>query len=309
MAAGGGSKAVVAALVGNTAIAVAKFIGWGLTGASSLLAEAIHSVADAGNQGLLLWGNRASRRSADAEHQFGYGRERYFWAFIVAVVLFLLGSVFALYEGIQKILHPHELDSLYIAYGILGFAMVAEGFTLRTAVKEANPLRGDMSWWQFVRRTRNPELPVVLLEDLGALIGLVLATTALTIAKLADDPVWDGIGTASIGVLLFFIAVTLIVEMRSLLIGEGATPKEMTAIRLAIEDADGVEHLIHLRTQYLSPEELLVGAKVSFTSDLTMSELADAVNALEEDVRAVVPHARPMYIEPDLHRASGTWSD
>ena len=308
MSASGGTKAVMAALLGNSVIAVAKFVGWALTGASSMLAEAIHSVADSGNQALLLWGNRASRRVADDEHQFGYGRERYFWAFVVAVVLFLLGSLFALYEGVQKIIHPHELDSLYIAYGILGFAMVVEGLSFRTAVKEAEPLRGDLTWWQFVRRTRNPELPVVLLEDLGALVGLVLATIALTIARLADDPVWDAIGTLSIGVLLFFIAVTLLVEMRSLLIGEGASPKEMTAIRLAIENTDGVDRLIHLRTQYLSPEELLVGVKVSFQSDLTMAELADAINAMEEAVRAVVPHARPMYVEPDLHRASGPWS-
>ncbi|MCP3909469.1 MAG: cation transporter [Actinomycetia bacterium] len=302
MAASGGTKAVLAALIGNSAIALAKFAGFIITGASSMLAESIHSVADAGNQALLLWGGKAAAREADDEHQFGYGRERYFWAFVVALVLFLLGSGFALFEGVEKILHPHEVESVGVAVGILLFAIVAEGFTFRTAVKEAKPIKGDMGWWEFIRRTRSPELPVVLLEDLGAMIGLALALVALLTAQVTDDPVWDGIGTLSIGILLFAIAVTLIVEMRSLLIGEGAKPDEMKQIRQAIVAAPHVEKLIHLRTQHLGPDELLVGCKIEFNRGLSVAELAKAVDGVEAAVRAVVPHARPMYVEADLHR-------
>ena len=302
MAGHAGTKAVIAALLGNAAIAIAKFAGFAVTGASSMLAEAVHSVADSGNQALLLWGNKAARRAPDDEHQFGYGRERYFWAFIVALVLFLLGSVFAIYEGVSKIRHPEEIENLFVAYGILGFAVIAESLSFRTAVQEARPLKGDLGWWQFIRRSRSPELPVVLMEDLGALLGLGIALAALSMAKLTDDPVWDGIGTLSIGILLFFIAVTLMVEMRSLLIGEGAGPHEMLTIRQAIVGTPGVDHVIHIRTEYLGPEQLLVGAKVAFDRHLDIGELAAAVDRVEDAVRAVVPHARPMYAEPDLLR-------
>lgn len=298
MAVGGGSKAVIAALLGNSAIAAAKFVGFVITRSSSMLAEAIHSVADAGNQALLLWGGRAAKREADDEHQFGYGRERYYWSFVVALVLFLVGSGFALFEGVAKIREPHEIVSPNVAYGILIFAIVVEFFSFRTAIVEARPLKGDQSWWQFVRQTRVPELAVVLLEDLGAMVGLVIALVSVWIAETFNAPVWDGIGTLSIGVLLFFIAVVLIIEMRSLLIGEGASKQEMARIKDAIVDSPGVSKLIHLRTQHLGPDELLVGAKVNFDADLSMTELAEAVNAVEGAVREVVPHARPMYIEP-----------
>ena len=306
MAAHAGTKAVIAALIGNAAIAIAKFAGFFVTGASSMLAEAIHSVADSGNQALLLWGNKAASRAPDDEHQFGYGRERYFWAFVVALVLFLLGSVFAIYEGVSKIRHPEEIENLFVAYGILGFAVIAESLSFRTAVREARPLKGDLGWWQFIKRSRSPELPVVLMEDLGALLGLLVALAALSMAKITDEPVWDGIGTLTIGILLFFIAVTLMVEMRSLLIGEGAGPREMLAIRQAIAGTPGVERVIHIRTDYLGPDELLVGAKVAFDQHLDVAGLAAAVDRVEDAVRAVVPHARPMYVEPDLHRTEGS---
>lgn len=304
MAAGGSTKAVLAALIGNSLIAVAKFVAFGITGSASMLAEAIHSVADSGNQGLLLWGGKAASKEADEEHQFGYGRERYFWSFVVALVLFTLGSGFAIYEGIDKIRHPHEIKSIAVALGVLGFAIVIEGFSFRTAIVESIPLKGKLSWWQFIRRSRTPELPVVLLEDLGAMIGLVFAFCALLIAHFAEAPIWDGIGTLGIGVLLFFIACTLIVEMRSLLIGEGADVDDMAKIRKAIDDSPHVSKLIHLKTQHLGPEELLVGAKIEFDNALSMDQLADAINAVEAGIRAVVPYAHPMYIEPDLHRAT-----
>lgn len=303
MAAGGSTKVVVAALVGNSLIALAKFVGFFITRSSSMLAEAIHSVADSGNQGLLLWGGKAAKKKADDEHQFGYGRERYFWAFVVALVLFLVGSGFALFEGINKIRHPHEIDNVIVAYCILGFGIIAEGFAFRTAIVESrHSKRNDESWWQFIRSTRVPELAVVLLEDFGAMVGLIIAMTSIFIADTFNAPIWDGIGTLSIGILLFCIAMVLIVEMRSLLIGEGAGDEEMQDIRSAIANSPKVKNLVHLRTQHLGPEELLVGAKVEFQAGLTTAELAAAVNEVEAAVRTVVPYARPMYIEPDLTR-------
>ena len=304
MAAGGehGSKAVVAALIGNSGIAVAKFIGFLVTRSSSMLAESVHSVADAGNQALLLLGARQAKKDADEEHQFGYGRERYFWSFVVALILFALGSAFAVYEGIEKIRHPHEISNVGVALGILGFAICLEAWSFRTAVVEARPLKGDLSWWQFIRRSRTPELPVVLLEDFGAQTGLVIAFVAITISKVFDAPVWDGIGTLSIGLLLGVIAIILVIEMRSLLIGEGARPRDMAKIVAAIENGSHVDHLIHIRTQHLGPNELLVGAKVAFDPGLSVAELASAVDEVEAAVRAEVPYARPLYIEPDLLR-------
>ncbi len=310
MAAGGhGSKAVVAALIGNSGIAIAKFVGFLLTRSSSMLAESIHSVADAGNQALLLLGGKQARKEADDEHQFGYGRERYFWSFVVALILFALGSAFAVYEGIEKIRHPHEINNFGIALGILAFGIVLEAWSFRTAIVESIPLKGDLTWWQFIRRSRTPELPVVLLEDLGAQAGLVIAFLAILISQVFDAPIWDGIGTLSIGLLLGVIAVILVIEMRSLLIGEGATPKDMAKIRTAIDGTPGVDHLIHLKTQHLGPEELLVGAKIVFDSSLTVPELANAVDAVEQAIRAEVPYARPMYIEPDLQRDEATLYD
>ncbi len=300
---GHGTKAVVAALAANAGIALSKLVGFLITGSASMLAEAIHSTADSGNQALLLLGGRRAQRAADRSHPFGYGRERYFWAFIVAMVLFSIGGAFALFEGIEKIRHPHELESAEVAIGILLVAIGLEALSFRTAVREANHVRGDAGWWQFIRRSKNPELPVVLLEDLGALIGLVFALTGVGLALATDDAVWDGYGTLGIGILLTAIAVILAIEMKSLLIGETADAGVEGAIRTSIEADPAVAALIHLRTQHIGPEELLVGAKVSFADDLTMPDLAAAVDRVEGAVRASVPEARILYIEPDVLRA------
>jgi cation diffusion facilitator family transporter len=303
MAGGGhGTKAVVAALLANAGIAVAKFVGFALTGSASMLAESIHSVADSGNQGLLLLGGKRARRTADESHPFGYGRERYFWSFIVAMVLFSLGGAFAIYEGVEKIRHPHEVDAPEIAIGILVVAIFLEILSFRTAIKESNHIRGEAGWWQFIRRSKNPELPVVLLEDLGALVGLVFALAAVVTTVLTDDPLWDGIGTLNIGILLTVIAIILAIEMKSLLIGESADKTVRETIRSAIEIEPSVERLIHMRTQHLGPDELLVGAKVSFIPRLSVGEIADAVNRVETSVRANVPSVGIMYIEPDVMR-------
>ena len=304
MAAGGGTKAILAAFFANLGIAIAKFVAFLFTGASSMLAEAIHSVADTSNQALLLLGGRLARRQATATHQFGYGRERYFWSFVVALVLFSIGSMFALYEGVRKIRDPHEIDAPIWAFSVLSIGIVLESFSMRTAVVESNKVRGSASWTSFVRRSRTPELPVVLLEDLGALVGLVLALAALTVAVVFDAPVWDGIGTLSIGVLLGVIAVVLAAEMRSLLLGESATASDDAAIRAAIESTEGVQQLIHLRTQHLGPEELLVAAKVKFDPEYSTVELVEAINRVEGNTRRAVPIATPMYVEPDVVRES-----
>ncbi len=302
MSAGGGTRAIVAAFFANLGIAVAKFIGFVVTGSASLLAESIHSVADTGNQGLLLLGGKRSRKDADELHQFGYGRERYFWAFVVALVLFSMGALFAIYEGISKIRHPHEIDSIVVALGILGVSIALEAYSFHTAWKEAAHARGKAKLSTYIRHARAPELPVVLLEDTGALIGLSFAFVAVVIASITDNPVWDGIGTLSIGILLAIIAVILAVEMKSLLIGESATPANFAAIAGAIADSPDVEQLIHLRTQHLGPDELLVGAKVQFRADLDLEALAAAIDDVEHRVRLVVPIARPLYIEPDIYR-------
>jgi len=298
----GSKKAIFAAFLANLAIAVAKLVGFLLTGAASMLAEAVHSGADTTNQGLLFLGGAKARKSATAEHPFGYGRERYFWAFVVALVIFMLGSLFALFEGIEKLRTPHELESAGVAVVILLVAMACEAFSLRTAVKESRHTKGEESWWRFIRRSKTPELPVVLLEDLGALVGLVLALAGLGLAELTGNPRFDAIGSIAIGILLGVIAVTLVVEMKSLLIGEAASPATVARIRQAMEAAEHVERIIHLRTEHLGPEELLVGAKLVFDTGLDVPALADAIDAVEVLVRAAVPEARVIYIEPDINR-------
>jgi cation diffusion facilitator family transporter len=295
---------VIAALVANAGIALAKFVGFIITGSASMLAESIHSVADSGNQGLLLLGGQRARRQADEAHPFGYGRERYFWAFVVALVLFSLGGAFAIYEGISKIRHPHEVESPAVAIGILLFAVALETYSFRTAIVEANKVRGDIGWWQFIRRSKNPELPVVLLEDFGAEVGLLIALAAVSATLATDDAIYDGIGTLSIGVLLSVIAIVLATEMKSLLLGETASPEIESRIRATIESDADVQRLIHIRTQHIGPEELLVGAKVAFADALSVAELAGAVNRVEAGVRAEIPEARVMYIEPDVFGAA-----
>ncbi len=306
---GHGTKAVIAALLANLAVAAAKFGGFLITGSSSMLAESVHSVADSGNQGLLLLGGRRAKKAADDAHPFGYGRERYFWGFVVALVLFTLGSLFAIQEGLQKIGEGHhKLESPEWAIGILAFALVAEGLSFRTAIKEADKLRGQANYWQFIRRAKSPELPVVLLEDFGALIGLVLALAGIAMAVITGDGVWDGYGTLGIGILLGLIAVVLVWEMKSLLIGESASKKDVEAMRAAIEIEPEVIRVIHLRAEHIGPEELLVGAKVEFLHELTVVEVSQTIDRVERNIRANVPWARVIYLEPDVHdefRATG----
>ncbi|MGI8681778.1 MAG: cation diffusion facilitator family transporter [Mycobacteriales bacterium] len=303
MSASGGKAAVVAALLANAGIAVSKFVAFAFTGSSSMLAESVHSVADTGNQGLLLLGGRRAEREADEQHPFGYGMDRYFYAFVVALVLFSVGALFALYEGYEKLRHPHELESPLVAIGVLLVAMALEAFSFRTAYRESVKVKpAGMSWPGFIRHSKNPELPVVLLEDTAALLGLIFALAGVSLTLLFDEPRWDGVGTLAIGVLLGAVAFVLAVEMKSLLIGEAASPPDVEAIRTALVDGE-VTRVIHLRTVHIGPEEVLVAAKVAFRPDADMADVARGINAAEARVRAAVPLVSLMYLEPDLYRA------
>ena len=303
MSSSGGNKAIVAALLANLGIAITKFIAWLASGSSSMLAEGVHSLADTGNQILLLRGRAAARKSADSDHPFGYGRERYVYAFVVSIILFSVGGVFSIYEGIDKLQHPHALENAWLPVLVLVIAMALEGFSLRTAVKESNRVRGNDSWLQFIRHAKAPELPVVLLEDVAALTGLVLAFLGVGLTIITGDGFFDAIGTLCIGVLLVLVAIVLGIETKSLLVGEGASPADVELIRDAINAEPEVEALIHLRTLYLGPDELLVGAKVAFASKKKLADVAAAINALEARVRKAVPIARVIFIEPDVYVA------
>ncbi|MGI5204869.1 cation diffusion facilitator family transporter [Spirillospora sp. CA-108201] len=306
MSAEGSTKAVITALAANLGIAVTKFVAFALTGSSSMLAEAIHSVADSSNQALLLIGGRRAQRDATEEHPFGYGRERYIYAFLVAIVLFSLGGLFALYEAWHKISDPHPIEEWqWVPIAVLLVAIVLEGAALRTAVRESNRSRGRTSWVQFVRRSKSPELPVILLEDTGALVGLVFALAGVGLTLITGDGIWDGIGTAAIGVLLAAIAIVLATEVKSLLVGESATPGHLRLIREAIVEGRDIPSVIHMRTMHLGPDELLVAAKVAVDLQDDAREVADAINDAEARIRAAVPIARLVYLEPDVLRKGG----
>lgn len=301
MSASGGTKAIIAAFLANMGIAITKLIAWAVSGSASMLAEAVHSFADSGNQLLLILGGRRARKAADKEHPFGYGRERYVYAFVVSIILFSVGGVFSIYEGIEKVQHPHELTNAWLPILVLVIAIVLESFSLRTAVKESNHVRGKQGWIQFVRHAKAPELPVVLLEDIAALLGLVFALLGVGLTVITGNPIFDAVGTLMIGTLLIVVAIILGIETKSLLVGEGANDDDVSAIERAIMDGDEVERIIHMKTLYLGPDELLVAAKIGFPADQRLLEVATATNVVEQRIRAAVPAARVIYIEPDVY--------
>ena len=301
MSAAGGNRAIVAALFANVGIAVTKFAAFLLTSSSSMLAESIHSLADSGNQVLLLVGGRRANRDANPEHPFGYGRERYVYAFIVSVVLFSVGGLFALYEGFHKVRHPEPIDAWkWVPVLVLVVAIGLESYSFRTAIHESNEVRGTLTWVQFIRRAKAPELPVVLLEDFAALIGLVLALFGVGLTLITDDGIWDGIGTIAIGVLLVCVAVVLAIETKSLLLGEGATPDAVARIEAALVADPSVQRVIHMKTMYLGPDELLVAAKIAVAPTDSAAEVARTIDAAEARIRAAEPVARMIYLEPDI---------
>ncbi|WP_438354178.1 cation diffusion facilitator family transporter [Microbacterium sp. CJ88] len=304
MSASGGNRAIIAAFSANMGIALAKFVAWFLSGSASMLAEAIHSVADSGNQLLLLLGGRQSRKAADREHPFGHGRERYVYAFVVAIILFSVGGLFSIYEGVDKLTHPHELENVWIPIVVLVIAIGLESFSLRTAIVESNHIREKgQSWVSFVRRAKAPELPVVLLEDVAALTGLVFALLGVGLTALTGNSVFDALGTLFIGALLIVVAIVLGIETKSLLVGEGATDADHDRIVTAIESGPEVEKLIHLKTLYLGPDELLVAAKIGMPTDRTLTQASADIDVVEARIREAVPAARVIYLEPDVVRS------
>ena len=303
----GSRKAIIAAFFANLGIAIAKFVGFLLTRSAGLLAESGHSLADTGNQALLMLGSRRGKRPADHAHPFGYGPERYFWAFVVALVLFSMGGLFALYEGIDKLRHPHEVDNAIVAFAILAIAVGLETFSLRTAIKESNEVRPPgMSWPAFIRTAKAPELPVVLLEDIGAELGLAFALLGLILAEATGNPRFDAVGSIAIGLLLVCIALVLAREMKPLLIGEAASESDLDKITAALSSAGDVNSIIHLRTMHLGPEDLLLAAKIDFDHSLSIEQLALAIDRAEAATRAAVPKTTTIYIEPDIRRQSAT---
>jgi cation diffusion facilitator family transporter len=295
-------KAVVAALLANVGIAISKFVAFFFTGSSSMLSEAIHSLADSGNQVLLLVGNKRSKKVADEQHNFGYGRRRFVYGFVVAIVLFLVGGLFSLYEGFHKWQHPEPLDDWWIAVVVLLVAIVLESFSFRTAIREANHSRGKRSMLQFVRDARQPELPVILLEDAGALVGLMFALSGVGLAVITGDGRFDAMGAMAVGTLLVIIAIFLAMEMTTMLVGESALPEEVAAIRAALESSVGVSRVIHLRTLHVGPDELLVAAKIAIAHNDTGAQIARDIDAAEAALRAAVPTAVYVFLEPDLDR-------
>jgi cation diffusion facilitator family transporter len=309
MAADGGTKAVVAALLANTGIAITKFVAFFLTGISSMLAEAIHSVADASNQGLLLLGGKKSKSPATEQHQFGYGRERYIYAFIVSIVLFSVGGLFALYEAYHKfdeIRSGHHEDPgtwWWVPLAVLSIAIVLETLSFRTAIIETKKVKGELSYWQFVKSSKKPELPVILLEDLAALLGLIFALLAVSLSLATDNYYFDVAGTAMIGLLLVVVAIVLAIETKSMLLGESADPVVQAQLAAALTGTAGIDRVIHMKTLYIGPEELLVAAKIEVAAGSTSEQIGATIDAAEKTIREQEPSAAWIYIEPDIYRA------
>ena len=301
MSATGGGKAIIAAFLANMGIAITKFIAWAFSGSSSMLAEGVHSLADSGNQLLLLLGGKRAQQKADKQHPFGYGRVRYVYAFVVAIVLFSIGGVFSVYEGISKIQHPHPLEVWWLPILVLVIAIILESFSLRTAIKESLPHKGNSTWVQFIRRSKAPELPVVLLEDLAALTGLVLALLGVGLTVITGNGLFDGIATIAIGVLLVAVAIIIGMEVKSLLVGEGASDEDVAKIEQALLDSKDVQRIIHMKTLYVGPDEFMIGAKIDVDAAKTMSEVSVIVNLAERRIREAVPAARIIYLEPDVY--------
>jgi cation diffusion facilitator family transporter len=298
----GSTRAILAALGANSGIAITKFIAAGISGSASMFAEAIHSVADTGNQVLLLLGGKRAKRLATPTHPFGYGRSRYIYAFMVSIVLFSVGGMFSILEGVEKLTHPHELTDAWIPLTVLGIAIVLESFSLRTALRAAKEVRGRSSLYNFIRHAKSPELPVVILEDIAALLGLIFAFGGVGLTVLTHDAAWDAIGTLAIGALLIVVAIVLGIETSSLLVGEGATANDTEKIAKALRQSEGVEDIIHMKTLYIGPDELMVAAKIAVKATDKARDIANAIDIAEANIRKAVPTALIIYLEPDILR-------
>ena len=304
----GGTKAILAAMAANLGIAVMKLSAWLVTGAASLLAEAIHSAADTANQVVLLLGDRSATKQADAQHQFGYGRTRFINAFLVALILFSMGGLFAVYEAVhkfQELMDGHGNDLLeskwwWVALVVLGGAILMESFSLRTALHESAAFRVGVPLWKFIRSSKEPEFIVVILEDLAALLGLVLALIGIGLTLITGNGVFDVVGSGLIGLLLIAVSIILAIETKSLLVGESVDEATMAGIENCLESVEQFTHVIYVKTMYLSPDEVLVAAKVAVPADLDADQLADAIDEAEAAMRTNFRQVGPVYIEPDI---------
>jgi cation diffusion facilitator family transporter len=264
----------------------------------------VHSLADCSDQALLLVGRNRASRAETEEHPFGFGRERYLYGFLVSVVLFAVGGAYSIYDGVHKIISPEPLTTAWIAYGVLGLSFVLEASSLRVSVKEAGKLRRGRGWLTFIRRVKEPDLIVTLLEDTAALLGLVFAFLGVLLSELTGDEAWDGGGSVAIGVLLAVVAVMVARETKSLLIGEAASDEAERTIVEALEDGPELERVIHLRTVHLSPDSLLIAAKVGIRASDNGETIVRGIDAAESRVRKALPIAHVIYLEPDVYRES-----
>jgi cation diffusion facilitator family transporter len=292
------ARTIFYALGANLAIAVAKTGAAITTGSSAMLAEAIHSYADSGNQVLLLWGMKQARRPPSPDYPLGWGKAVFFWSFIVALVLFSLGGLFSVYEGWHKLTHPEDLRYPWVAVGILVFGLVAEAISMRACLQEVDKVRGARSVWRWFRESRQSELVVILGEDFAALLGLGLALIAVLLAILTGNPMWDGLGSIWIGGVLILVAVGLGVEIKGLLIGQSAEPETEARIREFVERHDGVEKVYRIITMQLGTS-LMVALKAKMKAR-DAAELVAAINRAEAAVRREFPEIQWLFFEPDI---------
>ena len=292
-------RAILYAFIANFGIAIAKTWAAWLTGSGSMLAEAIHSYADTGNQVLLYLGLKQSLRPPDMEHPLGYGKLSYFWSFIVAILLFSMGGLFSIYEGYHKLTHPEPLSQIWIAIVVLSLAIVLEGFSLFGALREIAKVRAGRPFREWLKHTRNSELVVVLGEDIGAQLGLVLALCFLTIAAITGDPTYDALGSICIGVVLLVISVFVAWRVKSLLVGRSADPEIQEAIDAIISDQKGIEHVFNTITIQFGPDTMLA-VKVKLSPDLNINEAVAHINALERKLKERIPKLKWCFVEPDV---------
>jgi cation diffusion facilitator family transporter len=291
-------RTIFYALGANLAIAVAKTGAAIATGSSAMLAEAIHSYADSGNQGLLLWGMKQAKRPPSPDYPLGWGKAVFFWSFIVALVLFSLGGLFSVYEGWHKLAHPEDLSYPWVAVGVLVFGLIAETVSLRACLQEVNKVRGRKTLWQWFRESRQSELVVILGEDLAALLGLALALLAVLMTIVSGNPMWDALGSMAIGVVLILVAAGIGYEIKGLLIGQSADPETVARLREFLEKQDHVDTVLRILTLQLGTS-LMVALKVKMNS-ASAAEMVAAINRAERALRAEFPEIQWLFFEPDV---------
>ena len=291
------SRAIIAALIGNSLIAISKFIAASYTGSSAMFSEGVHSVVDSGNQLLLLYGVKRSKKPADSNHPFGYGKELYFWSFVVAILIFGLGAGICFYEGIHKISSPQPVTNPLINYAVLGLAIIIEGWTCWVAATEFKKSKGDLGWVEAIRRSKDPALFTVLFEDTAALLGLLVALIFLTLSEFLNLPVLDAIASLIISFILAVTAGLLAFECKGLLTGEGAREEVVKGINQIIDESHGIKHVNEVLTLHLGPEDILLNVSLDFEDNLSSGEVEEAISSLESRIKGMFPEVRRVFIE------------